>query len=249
MDIEKIKKVTYVAAAIISLLAAGVFNADLSHEPKVELRPLTSPEGYFQPDPQGFVDVRENGFSVLYCKSVNNPVAVGYELREANRRPPTKRPSVQFEDAPKYTKVTTSDFTRSGYSRGHMAPSHAIGMFHGREAQIATFTVINICPQKDESNAGVWNSIERMEVNDFVKRFGVIRVYCGPLFGKSPPDYIDGPRSGSKIAIPTEFFKLITDEQGKTIKAYIVPQIPESPDPRHYETTREEIARRTSAFN
>ena len=81
-----------------------------------------------------------------------------------------------------------------------MSPFHAIGAFHGPEAQAETFLLSNIWPQNHKTNEGVWNSIERMESDDFTKRFGTITVICGPVFDSSPL------RLQSGIAIPKPIF-------------------------------------------
>ncbi len=115
-----------------------------------------------------------------------------------------------------------------------MAPSHAIGAFHGPEAQAETFLLSNICPQNHKNNEGVWNSIERMESDDFAKRFGSVTVICGPVFDRNPQ------RLPSGIAIPKAFFKVI-QRADQEIICFLVPQETESPKPESYLVALDEI--------
>lgn len=184
--------------------------------------------------------LENSGYTAYYNENLRNPVWVGYEL-EAEKRSPDKwpRPRVPFQtDARTSARVDTKDFTNSGYTRGHMAPSFAIGAFHGKPAQLETFLLSNICPQTEKCNAGVWNSIERMEADDFAMRFGSIQTVTGPVFN-DPPD-----RLPSGIAIPAGFFKVIMRPDGQTI-AFLVPQNPGSPKPEDYLTSPGNIQKLT----
>ena len=168
-------------------------------------------------------------YTVHYNEELRNPACVLYQLRQVDKlSSPPSRPHIPFQtDIRTRGKVDSRNFSRSGFDHGHMAPSHAIGTFHGPEAQAETFLLSNICPQNHKTNEGVWNSIERMETDDFAKRFGSVTVICGPVFDSNPP------RLPSGIAVPKGFFKII-QRPDQEIICFLVPQETASPKPESY---------------
>ena len=180
--------------------------------------------------------LRNRAYTVYYSEELKNPAWVSYELNQSDKLiTPPSRPLIPFQTDTRTTaRVESRDFSHSGFDRGHMAPSHAIGAFHGPEAQAETFLLSNICPQNHKTNEGVWNSIERMEADDFAKRFGSITVICGPVFDRNPP------RLPSGIAIPKAFFKII-QRPDQEIICFLVPQETNSPKPESYLVSLDEI--------
>lgn len=179
-------------------------------------------------------------YKVGYSQNLRNPIWVMYTLHNEHPNYSGKRPEVGFQaDDRLPNPVTTEDYRNSGYDRGHMAPSYAIGKVWGPQAQLETFLLSNISPQKHDMNDGVWNSIERMEMDDFVKRFGKIKVVCGPIFSNPPK------RLKSGVAVPESFFKAI-QRPDKEVIAFIVPQNPESPKPETYLASIQQIKELTN---
>lgn len=183
-----------------------------------------------------FTVLRNRAYTVYYSEELKNPAWVSYQLNQSDKLiTPPSRPHIPFQaDTRTSARVESRDFSHSGFDRGHMAPSHAIGAFYGPEAQAETFLLSNICPQNHKTNEGVWNSIERMEANDFAKRFGAVTVICGPVFDRNPL------RLPSGIAVPKAFFKII-QRPDKEIICFIVPQDTGSPKPEDYFASLAEI--------
>lgn len=169
------------------------------------------------------------GYEVGYSEVLKDPLWVFYILNGSGlSNECLTRPKSAFHvDLRTSARVESADYIGTHYDRGHMAPSFSIGKFYGRKAQLETFLLSNICPQKHISNDGVWNSIERMESKDFAKRFGYIEVVCGPLFSKNPQCFSSG------IAIPYAHYKAIKRPDGELI-AFIVPQEPTTSQPENY---------------
>ncbi|MBO1361938.1 DNA/RNA non-specific endonuclease [Acetobacter sacchari] len=87
------------------------------------------------------------------------------------------------------------DYRRSGWTRGHMAPS---GDAPTHDARVETFALSNIVPQASKLNSGHWNQIEQ-NVRHLAEREGEIYVVTGPAFreplGTIGPDHVRVPSS------------------------------------------------------
>lgn len=180
--------------------------------------------------------LQKNGYIIEYDNYLKGPAMVTYILDWSTRNfEHSKRPEIPFEtDMETEARVSTRDYTGAGYDRGHMCPSFAMGAFYGRDAQSGTFVCSNILPQSHLCNAGVWNSIERMEADDFAKRFGRVKVICGPVYSARPARIRNG------IAVPEAFFKVIVRPDGQVI-SFLVPQQPGTARPDDYLTSLQNI--------
>jgi endonuclease G, mitochondrial len=132
-----------------------------------------------------------------------------------------ERPSSFKSDARTGARVTTSEYVRSGYDRGHLAPNYAISVCYGEEAQKETFLLSNIVPQLHALNAGLWKDMEQRIMKRYVERYGVVWVQVGPVFTAPPV------KSVGRIPVPASFWMVISeyDEAGQGIRAiaYLVP--------------------------
>lgn len=186
------------------------------------------------------ITLQSEGYTSGYAPSLRMPRWVMYDLGSKGKYFSGRRPDTGFlPDQRLLHPVLPAEYSHSGYDRGHMAPSYAIGKVWGPKAQLETFLMSNIVPQKHEMNDGVWNAIERMEMDDFVPRFGAIRVVCGPVFIE-PTNHMQ-----SGIPIPWGCFKAIQRPDGQTI-AFLVPQAPVSPRPEDYLTSIDKIVELTN---
>ncbi|WP_233140517.1 DNA/RNA non-specific endonuclease [Acetobacter sp. DsW_063] len=97
-------------------------------------------------------------------------------------------------------RSTRSDYKRSGWSMGHLAPSGDATTRSGREE---TFALSNIVPQAIVLNSGHWNEIER-NVRRIVKREGETYVVTGPAF-REPLGVVGADR----IRVPSSVWKAV----------------------------------------
>ena len=95
-----------------------------------------------------------------------------------------------------------SDYKKSGWSRGHMAP--AADFKWSDEAMWDTFYYTNCCPQNQALNAGQWSTLEE-KVRAWANKFGSVSVVTGPIVG----DNINGTIGESRVVVPDAFFKAI----------------------------------------
>lgn len=109
-----------------------------------------------------------------------------------------------------------NDYSRSGYDRGHMAPSADMP---NAQAQHESFTLANMVPQVPENNRGIWAHIEGATRN-LAKDRGELYVVTGPIFVGS-----NIQRIGGRVLIPTKIYKGIYDPSSGLAGAYIVDNI------------------------
>jgi endonuclease G, mitochondrial len=78
-----------------------------------------------------------------------------------------------------FTRVTPSDYRRSGYDRGHNCPSKDRSV--SREQNDAVFLMTNITPQQHGMNAGPWEGLESYS-RDLAQQGNELYIYCGHGF-------------------------------------------------------------------
>ena len=148
---------------------------------------------------------------MAYVSSFNNqtlmPNWVAWQLTKAHTRGTLSRNKVNFmEDmdvAPQY-RVTTFDYNRSGYDRGHMCP--AGDNKWNTTALQQCFLMTNICPQGHDLNSGDWNDLE-IRCRDWAQQYGDIYIICGPILRGNAQRRIG--RKPRRITVPDAFFKIV----------------------------------------
>lgn len=165
--------------------------------------------------------LHNDGFTVGYSELRRNPLWVMYRAAPVQQRRTYKRPR-QFEaDKRTFARVLPGDYTRSGYQRGHLAPSWLIAQLYGPKAQRQTFLMSNITPQKPHLNQKLWQRLEMAESDFFARWFDTVWVITGPVFDGN----IEQLRSG--VEIPDAFYRIFVDEPVPgdfKVLAFMVPQ-------------------------
>ena len=142
------------------------------------------------------------GYTVSYNPKWLVPNWVAYELTNSESDGEQER-SNHFKPDPlvKGDPVTTSDYSKSGYDRGHMAP--AADMKWSEQAMRESFYMTNICPQIHNLNAGDWKDLEEL-AREWARKYGSIYIACGPIV---EANYQTIGKSHS-IAVPSAFYKV-----------------------------------------
>lgn len=142
--------------------------------------------------------LRRYAYTCSFNPDTKIPNWVAWELTAEHTNGPYKRGGIQFQED---EGVTTQDYVRSGYDRGHMCPS---GDNKWNEtAQEQSFLMTNICPQNHNLNAGDWNEME-MQCRRWAERFGSIDIIAGPILFRSKHK-----RIGRGVTVPEAFFKVV----------------------------------------
>lgn len=114
-------------------------------------------------------------------------------------------------------RAELSDYSRSGYDRGHMAPAADMG---NKQSQHECFTLANMVPQNSENNRGIWSAIEGA-TRHLTNQKGELYVITGPIFNDSQVK-----RIGGRVLVPTKLYKAIYDPSNGQAGAYLVTNTP-----------------------
>lgn len=126
------------------------------------------------------------------------PNWVAWELTDSHTNGRYLRKQIPFQED---EGVTTFDYMRSGFDRGHMCPSGDNKW--DRTAQQECFLLTNVCPQNHNLNAGDWNDLE-IQCRTWARRYGKICIVTGPIFESATPR-----RIRRKVAVPDAFYKVV----------------------------------------
>ena len=177
-----------------------------------------------RPRPAGLVQyswlLAEPGFVLGYSPWWRNPLWVQWTVHAGPLRDLAPRPR-HFVCAPGWLGgVCPDDYRRSGYDRGHLAPNYAMSRLYGREAQLASFAMHNISPQRHPLNARAWQRLEELEADLYAKAGQPLWVVTGPVFAARPQ------RLDSGVAVPSGFFRiwLRNTPAGVRTLGFLVPQ-------------------------
>lgn len=160
--------------------------------------------------------LHRTGYSVSYNRDWKIPNWVAWELnreklieRESRSNKFLPDPDLTVKEA-----VTTDDYKRSGWDRGHMCPA-GDSRWHWKAMQ-ESFYMTNICPQNNNLNRGDWKELEEA-CRKWAEKEGKIYIVCGPILYNMKHEVIGKEH---KIIVPEAFFKVIlctTSKPAKTI--------------------------------
>lgn len=147
--------------------------------------------------------LKRKGYTLSYNADYKTPQWVAWELTKKETKGKEGRTDKFLPDPDvRGAKAYTSDYTKSGYDRGHMAP--AADMKWSKQAMEESFYLSNICPQNPNLNRGDWNDLEEKS-RQWAKKHGVIYVACGPIYDTKRPKRI----GNNKVAVPDAFYKVV----------------------------------------
>lgn len=162
-------------------------------------------------------EVCYSGFAVKHSGVTRTPLYAAEHLtRERLMQGQGLKRRNQFhpdDHIPASDRAELRHYARSGYDRGHVAPS--ADMFD-TQSQYECFSLANMMPQIPENNRGPWEGIES-SVRKMVKSSGDLYVVTGPIFqGESLQ------RIGGAVMVPTKMFKAVYDPRRQEAGAYLI---------------------------
>ena len=149
------------------------------------------------------IRLKRTAFTLSYNNDYKTPNWVAWELTRDETKGTESRKS-KFEPDPNLPepRVEHSDYTNSGYDRGHMAP--AADMKWSEKAMEESFYMSNICPQNRKLNRDDWGDLEE-KCREWAKKYGRVYIACGPIYDKASPKRI----GKHQVAVPDRFFKVV----------------------------------------
>lgn len=110
----------------------------------------------------------------------------------------------------------SSDYTNSGYDRGHLCPAADMGF--NKVAMEESFYMSNISPQVPDFNRGIWKELELM-VRKWTVAEHKLYIVSGPVFKDNK-----GVIGKDKVLVPGYFFKIIYDPaDGSKMISFLFP--------------------------
>lgn len=148
-----------------------------------------------------------SSFVVEYSDSLKIPLSVVWNLSSSDIGKVKRSASMKFytdtiEGRP---TASPSDYTHSGYDRGHMCP--AADRSGSRILMAETFTMANICPQTPALNRKSWKYLED-SCRVWARQGKKLKIEAVPVFWHAPVLRI----GRSRVAVPHGFVKTIRDQ-------------------------------------
>lgn len=141
------------------------------------------------------------GFTLSFNKDNRTPNYVAWELLGTEVSNDVSRSDNFWQDPDIDGCTKHSDYTRSGYDRGHMCP--AADQKWSEQAMNDCFVMANMCPQLHDLNAEAWEKLEEKE-RLWAKRDSAVMIIAGPIYTEDDDQYFE-----SKVRVPGAFFKVL----------------------------------------
>lgn len=162
--------------------------------------------------------VHHHAFSLAYDEDSEQALWVSYILtrEQANARR-TRRDRFRADDLVKTGSATLSDYKKSGYDRGHLAP--AADMRWSKQSMSESFYLSNMSPQTPSFNQGIWRVLEE-QVREWAVRDEKLMIATGPVFYQ-----VIDTIGENEIWVPSHYYKVVVDVSLPKIKgiAFIMP--------------------------
>ena len=168
-------------------------------------------------------EVRElcfKDFAVLYSPRTKTPLFSVEKLNYLRLKGHAKRTNHFHEEVRLRLseRSTLSDYNRSGYDRGHIAPA---ADFIDPVSVEESFSLANMSPQAPRLNRGIWAKNVEKPTREYVKRAsGNVYVFTGPVFQGNKPSHTIGQ---NRVWVPDYFFKLVYDEGSQRSWVFYLP--------------------------
>jgi len=145
------------------------------------------------------------GFALAHSPDRKTPIWLIERLTRERAQGPVERMK-NFRGDPELktgARAVDSDYTNSGWTRGHVAP--AGNMQWDILAMHQSFYLSNVVPQHDSMNKGKWSQLEEL-VRDWALVRGEVYVMTGPVYGANAQTI-----GKNKVAVPSHVYKIVFD--------------------------------------
>ncbi len=145
-----------------------------------------------------------DGFAVMYSGVSRTPL---WSAEYLDRKRLRQAKEIDREDSfheesrlPKSARASLSDYSGSGYDRGHLAPNANMAT---RSQQYDSFSLANIAPQSPRNNRYIWRNIESA-TRYLTQQYGEVYTITGVAFtGKKTKQL------AKRVLVPSHFVKAV----------------------------------------
>jgi len=134
------------------------------------------------------------------------------------------RPATYPDDTRIPGSLTSSDYTNTGFARGHQTGFADLRDTYGPDAGASTMYMTNMCPQDQTFNGGEWNNFETLATQTYPSAFGRVWVYTGPIFAVQ----LVNPIGAKNIPVPNAFYKIMVRETASGTPKVLAAIVPHS---------------------
>ncbi len=145
-----------------------------------------------------------DGFAVMYSGVSRTPLWSA-EYLDRSRLQQAKQ--IDREDSfheesrlPKSMRASLSDYSGSGYDRGHLSPN---GDMATRSQQYDSFSLANIAPQSPRNNRYIWRNIESA-TRYLTQQYGEVYAVTGVAFTDKKTKQL-----ADRVLVPSHFYKAV----------------------------------------
>lgn len=154
-----------------------------------------------------------HAYVVQYFNQCKVPLFVSEHLLGSNVGGEEPRDTFrQDKDVQPEYRASTTDYVKTGYDKGHMAP--AADFHSSKDDMYDSFLLSNALPQTKKLNRGVWKQIE-IRTRALAVKHGDVYVVSGGIFDDQPATI------GNGVCVPTYTFKVIMNKSLMEGVAYI----------------------------
>lgn len=148
---------------------------------------------------------RFQNYVLCYRESYEQPEWVAYcleksELQKTAARKNDFRPDPEIKTG----SASLSDYKKSGYDRGHLAP--AADFSFSEDAMSESFFMSNMSPQAPGFNREIWQYLEG-QVRIWAENFNRIYVVTGPVLEKPADQYLSIGQN--QVSVPEYYYKAL----------------------------------------
>lgn len=151
------------------------------------------------------------GYTLCYREKYEQPEWVCYTLTPEKTVKTTDRKD-NFRPDPKVItgSATLSDYKKSGYDRGHLAP--IADMTYSEITMDESFFLSNMSPQTSDLNRGLWKELEQT-IRDFTEDFEKLWIVTGPVLEKNDFATI----GKNEVSVPEYYYKAILGKKSQEL--------------------------------
>lgn len=219
-----------IATSIVWIGSTGIAFAECDHFARFGFPVHRSPEqDTGMSSPPSWTVIFHAGQVVAFNPAHNVSDWVAYQLRRDRLLDPKVERDGNGRGDPAISKahrVVHSDYYKTGYERGHLAPAAA--MRWSEEAMYESFYMSNMAPQVGGFNRGSWKEIEH-KMRRWACDRGELHVVTGPLYESENIKQLvvdkngDGEDdNGILVDVPSHFFKFALDPRRMEAIAFVV---------------------------